>query len=171
MEALHNRLTRDEGAADELLAQSLTAFVRETEPRLRRALVAALGVDAGSEATSEALAYGWEHWRRLRGAGNPAGYLYRVGKRYGVRRSRRSNRHHPVLPRPPEWHEPWIEPKLPAALERLSEQQRVTILLTRCLEWTYAETAEMLGVSVGTVERHVERGLRKLRSVLGGGET
>ena len=97
---------------------------------------------------------------------NPAGYLYRVGKRYGMRHIRQRPY---LLPRPPESHDPWIEPALPAALERLSERQRVAVLLTRCFQWTYVETAEMLGVSVGTVEKHVERGLRKLRSALGGG--
>ncbi|MDX2378212.1 MAG: hypothetical protein QNM02_00450 [Acidimicrobiia bacterium] len=36
-------------------------FVVEAEPRLRHALAAALGQDLGLEATSIALAYGWEH--------------------------------------------------------------------------------------------------------------
>jgi hypothetical protein len=41
------------------------AFFRKTEPRLRRALVAACGPDLGRDAASEALAYAWEHWDRL----------------------------------------------------------------------------------------------------------
>ena len=44
------------------VAEAFTEFVREVEPRLRLALVAAFGADAGVEATAEALAYGWEHW-------------------------------------------------------------------------------------------------------------
>lgn len=151
---------------DETLSESFTAFVQETEPRLRQALASALGIDEGLEAISEALAYGWEHWSRIRAMDNPAGYLYRVGKHYGVRRIRRGQ---PLMPRPPETHDPWIEPALPAALDRLSEKQRLAVLLTRSFQWTYAETAELLGVSVGTVEKHVERGLRKLRATLGGG--
>jgi hypothetical protein len=38
-------------------AQVLTEFVREIEPRLKQSLVAALGGEAGREATAEALAW------------------------------------------------------------------------------------------------------------------
>jgi RNA polymerase sigma-70 factor (ECF subfamily) len=168
MEASRSGEMRSGASAGGTLVDTFTAFVRETEPRLRRALAASLGTEVGIEATSEALAYGWEHWPRLHEMENPAGYLYRVGVRYGIRTTRRRR---PRLPRPPESYEPWIEPKLPVALERLSEKQRVSIVLTRCCQWTYSETAEMLGVSVGTVEKHVERGLRKLREALTGGES
>ena len=51
------------------------AFVREVEPRLRRAFVGCRGTDGATEATAEALAYGWEHWDELRVMENPAGYL------------------------------------------------------------------------------------------------
>ena len=68
-------------------------------------------------------------------------------------------------------HLAWIEPGLPRALDQLSEKQRVAVLLTKSFQWTFAETAEMLGVSVGTVEKHVERGMGKLRRALRGGLT
>ncbi len=144
---------------------SFTEFVRDVEPRLRRALGATLGVDRGLDATAEALAYGWEHWSRVKDMDNPAGYLYRVGKHYGMRHRPRPIR----LPRPPDTSNPWIEPALPGALDRLSERQRVAVLLIKSFQWTYGETAEMLGVSVGTVEKHVERGMGKLRRALRGG--
>ena len=152
---------------EDTLVGSFTEFVREVEPRLRRTLAAALGVDGGLDATAEALAYGWEHWSRIEVMDNPAGYLYKVGKHYGMRDRRRPTR----LPRPPQTTNPWIEPALPAALDQLSDKQRVAVLLTHSFEWTYAETAEILGVSVGTVEKHVERGMRKLRRALRGGMT
>ena len=56
------------------------AFVTTTEPRLHRALAAALGWDRGRDATADALAYAWEHWPKVRAMANPAGYLYRVGQ-------------------------------------------------------------------------------------------
>jgi hypothetical protein len=59
---------------------SFTAFFREAEPRLRRALIAAVGAERGREATSDALAYAWEHWERIEDMENPAGYVYRVGR-------------------------------------------------------------------------------------------
>ena len=55
-------------------------FVRRDGVRLRAGLVAAYGPDVGADAAAEAAAYGFEHWERLSGMHNPAGYLYRVGQ-------------------------------------------------------------------------------------------
>ena len=65
--------------------EAFTSFVVEVELRMRRALVAALGVEAGREATADALTYGWEHWGRVSLLENPAAYLYRVGRSKGRR--------------------------------------------------------------------------------------
>ena len=46
-------------------------FVRETEPKLRRALIAAAGGQRGREAACEALEYAWEHWDRVKAMENP----------------------------------------------------------------------------------------------------
>jgi DNA-directed RNA polymerase specialized sigma24 family protein len=142
---------------------SFTEFVKQVEPRLRHALVAAVGVENGVEGTAEALAYGWEHWDQLRVMTNPAGYLYRVGRSRASRLRRRPPRlppvDDPVLPR--------VEPGLPEALSRLSERQRVAVILIYCLEWTYAEVAELLGVSISTVQQHAERGVGRLRLKMG----
>lgn len=62
------------------VTDTFTEFFKRTEPRLRHALIASYGVEAGTEAASEALAYGWEHWERIRDMDNPAGYLFRVGR-------------------------------------------------------------------------------------------
>jgi RNA polymerase sigma-70 factor (ECF subfamily) len=64
-------------------------FFADAEPRLRRALIAAYGAERGREAAAEALAYGWEHWSRVRRMGNPLGYLYRVGQSRSRPRKRR----------------------------------------------------------------------------------
>jgi DNA-directed RNA polymerase specialized sigma24 family protein len=146
-----------------LTASGFTDFVREAEPRLRRALVAAFGVDVGADATAEALAYGWEHWELVSAKANPAGYLFGVGRNKARRvRSRRV-----AFPVPPEGHELWVEPGLPAALAGLSQKQRVTVLLVHGDEWTWAEVAELLDVSVSTVQKHLERGMAKLREGIG----
>jgi RNA polymerase sigma-70 factor (ECF subfamily) len=146
-------------------ADSFTEFFTDVQPRLNRALVAALGAQDGVEATQEALVWGWEHWDELCAMDNPAGYLYRVGRS----RARRWWRRPKVLP-PIRSGEglPWVEPGLPAALARLSEKQRVCVVLLYTVEFTHAEVADLLGVSVGTVQTHTERGLRKLRRRLGG---
>ena len=52
-------------------------------------------------------------------------------------------------------------------LAGLSEKQRVSVLLVTGFGWKLSEVAELLGISVSTVQNHVERGLKNLRSKLG----
>lgn len=110
-------------------ATAFDGFVRAVEPRLRAALVAACGPEAGRDATAEALAWAWQHWDRVQSLGNPAGYLYRVGRTRGVTR-RRS----PVLAREAVYHSPEpADPALAAALAGLTERQRVAVYLVHGL--------------------------------------
>jgi DNA-directed RNA polymerase specialized sigma24 family protein len=150
----------------EAQAGSFAAFAGEVTPRLKAALVAAVGVERAADAAGEALAYAWEHWERVRGMENPAGYLYRVG----LSRARRWRRlPPPVFPPPPDGEMPWVEPGLPRALGGLSERQRVAVVLVHCLGWTQEEVAGLLGISRGSVQTHLERGLHHLRASLGVG--
>jgi len=146
---------------DDDAAEAFTGFVREVGPRLKQSLIAALGGEVGREATAEALAWAWENWSRLQTMQNPAGYLYRVGRNRGISALRRRPVFPPLIESPSEG--PWIEPGLPLALAHLAEMQRVTVLLVHGFGWTYREVAEHLGVAVGTVQTHVERGMSKLR--------
>ncbi len=91
---------------DEAVTESFTLFVKDFEPRLRYALVAAFGPERGLESASDALAYGWEHWDRVAGMENPAGYLYRLAQR----RARRRRRSRVVFPSVPLADVPWAEP-------------------------------------------------------------
>ena len=144
--------------------ESFDGFVRGLEPRLRAALSATLGSDAGREATAEALAYGWEHWDRVREMDNPAGYLYVIGRDRGRRMLRR--RRIALMPVDAE-RTPWVEPGLPDALASLPEQQRTVVMLLHSFQWTMSEVAELLGVSKSTVQSHAQRGLNRLRSRMG----
>ncbi len=137
-------------------------FVADAEPRLRRALVAALGQQLGVEATSIALAYGWEHCERLSTMENPAGYLYRVGRTRAVRQRRQPR----FLPVPTEVaHD--VEPGLPDALKTLSERQRVAVMMVHADGWTRHEAAEALDITVSSLDTHLARGLDRLRHALG----
>ena len=142
--------------------QAFTRFVKETEPRLSYALAAAYGPEVGADAAADALGYAWENWDRVRTMDNPAGYLYRVGQS----RSRRYRRPRSLFPgvAPTEIRE--IEPALPRALEGLTRNQRVAVVLIHGLAWTEHEAAELLGVSRSTVRTHAERGLSRLRAAL-----
>ena len=48
-------------------------FAADAKPRLQRALLGVVGVDAVDDAVAEALAYGFEHWARVREMANPVG--------------------------------------------------------------------------------------------------
>lgn len=139
-----------------------TAFAADAEPRLRHALVATLGQQDGLDATAEALAYGWEHRERLAPMENPIGYLYRVG-RSRVRRRSATPRFVPV----PANVQPDVEPGLPIALERLSDRQRVAVVMVHAYGWTRRDAADTLGMSVSTLDNHLQRGLAKLRRAMG----
>lgn len=144
--------------------ESFTVFVKETEPRLRHALVAVFGQERGREATAEALAYAFENWDRVEGMENPAGYLYRVGRS----RSPLDRLRPRFLPVPAE-EIPDVEPGLPDAIQRLSEKQRVAVVMVHAYGWSREETALLMGVSVSTVDTHLQRGLASLRGELGVG--
>ena len=93
---------------------------------------------------------------------NPAGYLYRVGQSRTRPRLVAS-----ALPVGGDERDPWFEPELPAALEALSERERVATVLIEGFGWTYREVAEMTDLSISSVQSYRERGLRKLRAALG----
>jgi DNA-directed RNA polymerase specialized sigma24 family protein len=148
---------------DRTRVDGFAGFVAEAEPRLRNAFCAAFGADLGREATAEALAFGWEHWDRVRLVDNPVGYLWGVGRN----KARRSRRPRVGFPEPPVGRLPWVEPGLAGALAELSERQRVVVMLVHGLDWSLAETAELLGVSKSTCQKHGERGMARLRRSLG----
>jgi RNA polymerase sigma-70 factor (ECF subfamily) len=146
-------------------------FVADVEPRLRRALVAAYGPEAGREAVADALAWAWQNWDRLRGMDNPSGYLWRVGQsavRSAARRSRRElTAVVEVELQPRDAHrEPRVEPALDGALAELSPQQRAAVVLVHGYGYSLSEAAAVLSCSVSTVRNHVQRALRRLHAAL-----
>lgn len=137
------------------------AFVENAERRLRIALTAAYGQEAGRDATSAALAYGWEHWKRVSAMKNPIGYLYRVGQ------SSQRRKKEPRWADVPFGAMPDVEPGLPKAIAALSEKQRLAVVLVHAYGWARSEVAAMTGTSVSAIDTHLARGLAKLRSTLG----
>jgi DNA-directed RNA polymerase specialized sigma24 family protein len=149
----------------EVAVDSFSRFVREVEPPLRHALIAALGQDRGRDATAEALAWAWEHADRAQALEHPVGYLYRVG-RTSVRVRRRFR---PLFEPVPNGDLPHVEPGLPAAIRSLSESQRVAVVMVHAYGWSRQETAHLLGTSLSTLDTHLSRGLQNLRTALGVG--
>jgi len=96
---------------------------------------------------------------------NSVGYLFKLGKRWGVRQQRRRRRQVGVVTapaRPPEF-----EPAFEAALGGLSTRQRQAVVLCAGYGLTHAEAGEILNVKRSSMQNHVERGMTKLREELG----
>jgi RNA polymerase sigma-70 factor (ECF subfamily) len=142
-------------------AEDFEMFVRDAEPRLRRALIGAVGVDRVADAVGEALAYAFTHWPDVRVMDNPVGFLYRVGQSKSRPRKRLQ------LLRAEHARMPEVEPGLVSALAALPPSQRAAVWLAHGCDWTHAEIAESLEVSTSTVATHVARGLARLRNELG----
>ena len=145
-----------------IYSPEFTRFVKEVEPRLSYAFFAAYGPEVGADVTAESLAYAWEHWTRLRVMENPAGYLYRVGQS----KARWYHRPRVCFPSPLRAAIPQVEPRLPEALQQLTRNQRVAVVLVHGLEWTEEEVAALIGRSRSTVHTHLERGVARLRQEL-----
>jgi DNA-directed RNA polymerase specialized sigma24 family protein len=146
---------------------AFTAFVNEAQDPIRRALVAGFGIDAGRNAAEEALVYAWQHWDRVSGMKNPRGYAYRVGHRMAQKMTR-SEKQPVVLPDVPAVLNPVrVEPGLPAALSALSYRQRTVVVSVYGFGLSQSEAASLLGITRSSVQRHLERGLTRLRKEMG----
>ncbi len=149
--------------AADIQTEAFTQFASRVAPRLTNALVSLLGLEDGQDAAWDALTHAWENWEKVSTTDNPVGYLYVVG-RNGARRSRK---HRVVFPDPPVDRTPWVEPGLSSALVDLPTRQRQAVMLVHGYGWSLSEVATVLGVQKSTVQKHVERGVSRLRHKLG----
>jgi RNA polymerase sigma-70 factor (ECF subfamily) len=156
------RDTRGLGSREE----TFSLFVGEAQDRIRQALTAGFGAEVGRDAAEEALVYAWQHWDRVGGMANPAGYVYRVGHRIAQKMATAQRR--PVVFPEIEVSNPIrVEPGLPAALSSLSAKQRAVVVTVHGYGLSQREAAELLGMSRASLRRHLERALERLRKALG----
>jgi RNA polymerase sigma factor (sigma-70 family) len=145
--------------------QDFVAFLRPHLEDARRALAARFGTEVGSEVAADVQAWAWENQQVLMSAANPAGYLFRVGQSQ-ARRYLRWGRQAPAerARRPVEAE---ADPVLHDALEKLPAKQRTVVVLVHCFGLSYAETAELVGISEGAVRNQLHRAMTRLRAQLG----
>jgi DNA-directed RNA polymerase specialized sigma24 family protein len=128
-----------------------------------RALVARYGPDLGPDVAAEMEAWAWEHQTQVLAAGNPAGYLFRVGQSR-ARRYLRWRRSAPWSPLPERDGLPDVD--LERAVGGLPHAQRSAVLLVHGFGYSYAEAADLLGTSEGSIRNHLHRGMERLRALL-----
>ena len=144
------------------MGMTFDEFAATSARRVRTALVAAYGPDIGMDAAAEAMAYGWENWDRLEAMGNPAGYMFRVGQTAAKKLRRPLG----CLPEPPPDRLPRVEPGLVPALNDLTENQRICVVMIHAYGWPQVEVADLLDVSAQTVRTHISRAMAHLQSSL-----
>lgn len=123
---------------------------------------------SAEDLVQSALAKVYRRWLSLHGS--PDAYVRQVIVNEHRSWWRRTWRHREVTgsdlitfidpPAPPDVHP---DGDLRAQIHRLPAQQRATIVLRYYEDLTEAQTAEALGISVGTVKSHTSRALSSLR--------
>ena len=123
------------------------------------------------DCVQEALARVHRRWRVLREDGEPVAYARRavLNAALSWRRRRRiaevplDASVDPAAPEDPAWA---VDPELMAALRSLPPRMRAAVVLRFLEDHSEAETAALLGCSVGTVKSATSRGIARLREVL-----
>ena len=112
----------------------------------------------------------YRHWRRVITADNPDAYAQRVLTRAWLDERRRPWRRESARPAVPDAG--WTQPdragdrdQLIRLLARLGPKQRAVVVLRFYFDRSVEETAELLGISPGTVKSQSARGLETLRTL------
>jgi RNA polymerase sigma-70 factor (sigma-E family) len=152
-------------------AEEFDEYVRARTPALiRSAYLLTSDQHRAEDLVQEALIRTYRAWSRLTGS-NPDAYTRTVMYHLAVSRWRRKRPTEISTDRPPERGGPDETGRsdsrlaLRAALDQLPPRQRAVIVLRYFEDTTEAETAQILGISIGTVKSTASRALTKLRAV------
>jgi RNA polymerase sigma-70 factor (sigma-E family) len=157
-------------------AADFDAFVRGRTPALLRTAYLLTGdQQLAEDLVQSALARTHRVWGRLRDGGSPEAYVRRTMYNLQVSwwRKRRvaeampGTDHHGPAPgrRPDDTNEITLRLTLRTALTRLTNKQRAVLVLRFFEDRSEAETAEVLGVAIGTVKSQTAKALARLRVV------
>lgn len=147
-------------------------YVRTRQDHLLRVAVLLCGdVHTAHDLLQEGLIVLARHWRRVRD-GHPDAYLRRVMYHDLIKRWRR-HRLEVVTDTPPEvpgteLGERWIlGHDVRQALQQVPPRQRAVLVLRYLEDLTEAQTAEVMGTSLGTVKSQHSDALATMRRLLG----
>lgn len=147
-------------------------YVRARTPALIRTAYLLTGDQHRAEdLVQDALIKTYRAWARL-ARSNPDAYTRKVMYHLNISRWRRFGSREISTDRPPDGRMVVDEAgrsvnrvALRRALDQLAPRQRAVIVLRFFEDATEAETAELLGVSIGTVKSTTSRALEKLRAI------
>ena len=133
-----------------------------------RALALTLGDrDLAADATDEAMARAFQHWKSVQGFDNQAGWVYRVGLNWARSRLRKRRREILTDVMPTSSVEVQInDPDLDRAVKELPLDTRAVVVLRHYLDWSTDEVARALGIRPGTVKSRLHRAINDLRQAL-----
>ncbi|MFE7404640.1 SigE family RNA polymerase sigma factor [Isoptericola sp. NPDC057559] len=155
-------------------AERFTAFAAASTPALSRIAYLLCGDEhRAGDLVQLALERTYRAWARVED-GDPFAYARRViatARIDGWRRTRRDVLSDPADLRPPPVPDGTRtvldRDRLVRALRQLPEGQRRVVVLRHLLDRSEAQTADELGISVGSVKSSGSRGLARLRELLG----
>jgi len=153
---------------------AFTEFVNASSARLFRSAFALVGDrQLAQDLLQEALVKTFVAWPRLRDESKAEAYTRRTIVTTLISWRRRRSFHERPLEHLPEVRVEDDKESLAAQddlwaqIRLLPPRQRAAVILRYCEDLTEAQTADLMGCSVGTVKRHVSSGLAKLRERMG----
>jgi RNA polymerase sigma-70 factor (sigma-E family) len=164
----------DDRLADMVEIDDFDSFVQgRTHALLRSAFLLTGDQDLAEDLVQASLARTHRAWRRLNHSDNAESYTRRVMYHLQVSWWRRRRVAEFITAEPPEPRDGGADAiaatdlrlVIATALLKLSAKQRAVLVLRFFDDYTAAEAAELLGVSVGTVKSQTSRALARLRVV------
>ena len=152
--------------------EELRAFVGHRWAGLiRTAYLVTADAGIAEDCAQEALTRVHRHWDRLDGAGDPVGYARRAVINAALSWRRRSRVAELPLaaagdPAASESSSQSLDPALLTALRALPPRMRAVVVLRYVEDCSEAQTADLLGCSIGSVKSSAHRGLARLRAGL-----
>ncbi len=125
------------------------------------------------EAVQQTFLQAWRGASRFDPNRDPAPWLYAIARRVSVDMYRRERRHQDnersdteVAVLSPSFEGTWEAWEVRSALDELTEDERAIMRATHYLGLTHEETAERLGVPVGTVKSRSYRAHKRMAGLL-----
>jgi len=161
-------VTRKNGRRDHTVVQDDADLYRKHAEELTRLATGLVGPDAAADVVSVAVLGCIAHrgWRQVE---NRRAYLFRSvvneSAKFHRANARRWSRERAVAGAsavdPPE-----VRPEILAAVGRLSYRQRAVIVLTYWADLDPVRIGDLLGITEGSVRRHLARARARLKEVL-----